>query len=256
MTSVIRGLTCRPTAINVGPSVTWGDIRWAGLLLRRRESGTVPQRVWDLPTRLFHWLVVVLVAACWTTQHFDWMTWHLRCGYAMFAALLFRLAWGVIGSDTARFGRFLKSPLVGLRHLRSLRYRGEDTEPGHNAAGGWMVLLLLALLCVQVGTGLCANDEISTQGPLADTVGSSASDWLSHVHAVNFNVIEAAICLHLLAIVVYRLRGRHLLWPMITGRKRLPASVPAPRMASLWVALPVLCAAIGVVVFVVSWFSD
>lgn len=223
----------------------------------RKVSGVyVPRRVWDLPIRLFHWLIVVLIAASWTSQYLDRMTWHLRFGYAMFAALLFRLAWGVIGSETARFSHFLKSPIAGLRHLRGLRHRGDDGDVGHNAAGGWMVLLLLGLLCVQVATGLCANDQISTQGPLADLVGSGASDWLSHVHAVNFRLIEAAIALHLLAILVYRLRGRRLVWPMISGKKPLPDSVPAPRMASLWLALPVLCAAIGVVVFVVLWFSN
>ena len=95
------------------------------------------------------------------------------------ALLLFRLAWGVVGSDTALFRRFLKSPLAAFRHLRHLRRRPADTEIGHNAAGGWMVLLMLLLLCVQVATGLCANDEISTQGPLADTVGPDGCCWFT-----------------------------------------------------------------------------
>jgi cytochrome b len=217
---------------------------------------SVPQRVWDLPTRLFHWLIVVLLAGSWITQRLDRMGWHLWCGYAVFAALLFRLAWGVIGSDTARFSQFLKSPIAGLRHLADLRRRGPGHDVGHNAAGGWMVLVLLVLLCVQVATGLCANDQISTQGPLADAVGSANSDWLSHVHAVNFRLIEAAVALHLLAILVYRLRGRSLVWPMITGTKRLPAATRPPRMASLWRALPVLGGAILVVLAVVWGFGD
>lgn len=217
---------------------------------------TVLRRVWDLPTRLFHWLVVVLVAASWVTQQFDWMNWHLLCGYAMFALLLFRLVWGFIGSDTARFAWFLKSPAAALRHLGRLRYRQGDTDVGHNDAGGWMVLLMLLLLCVQVGTGLCANDQVSVQGPLADAVGSANSDWLSHIHAVNFRLIEAAIALHLLAILVYRLRGHRLLRAMITGNKCLPDTAPVPRMASPLLALGVLSGAVAVVAFVVWWFGD
>ena len=216
----------------------------------------VLRKVWDLPTRLFHWAVVILVGALWLTQYEDWMPQHLLCGYAMMTLLLFRLAWGVVGSDTARFRRFLKSPAAAFRHLAHLRRRPPDTEVGHNAAGGWMVVLILLLLSVQVATGLCANDQISTQGPLADTVGPDASDWLSHVHAINFTLIEIAIGLHVLAILVYRLLGYRLVRPMITGRKPLPDTVPLPRMAHPVLALGLLCVAAAAVWFVVVHFSD
>lgn len=215
----------------------------------------VLRRVWDLPIRLFHWAIIILAAASWVTQQLDRMHWHVLCGYAMFALLLFRLVWGLIGSDTARFSRFVKGPGAVLRHLARLRDREADAEPGHNAAGGWMVVLLLGLLCVQVATGLCANDEISVEGPLAETVGSANSDWLSHVHAVNFRLIEAAIALHVLAILLYQLRGRRLLGAMITGNKCLPAATPPPRLASSWLALAIFCAAALAVVCVVWWFS-
>jgi cytochrome b len=136
-------------------------------------------------------------------------------------------------------------------------YRREpDHEIGHNAAGAWMVLAMLALLCVQVGTGLCANDQVSTEGPLAHVVGPDNSDWLSHIHAVNFRLIEAAIALHLLAILTYRvLRGHRLVGPMVTGNKRLPDTLPVPRMASPIKAIGALCAAAGLVAFVVFWFG-
>jgi cytochrome b len=201
-------------------------------------------------------MIVVLVAASWVTEHEDWMNWHLLCGYAMFAALLFRLAWGVIGSDTARFSRFVKTPLAGLRALGGLCRRADGIDVGHNAAGGWMVLVLLGLLGVQAGTGLCANDQVSVQGPLADAVGSAGSDWLSHIHAINFRLIEAAIAIHLLAILLYSLRGRRLVVPMITGDKLLPDTVAAPRMVSLWRAVAVLGVAVLIVAWVVWWFSD
>lgn len=216
----------------------------------------VPRRVWDAPTRLFHWAVVVLIGASWLTQHEGWMAQHLLCGYAMFTLLLFRLVWGFIGSDTARFARFLKGPIAAFRHLAGLRRREPDTEIGHNAAGGWMVLAMLGLLGVQVGTGLCANDEVSVEGPLAHVVGPEASDWLSHVHAVNFRLIEAAIALHLLAILSYRvLLGHRLVRPMITGTKPLPDTLPVPRMANPAKAFGALCAAAGLVAFVVLWFG-
>jgi len=216
----------------------------------------VVRRVWDAPTRLFHWAVVVLVGASWLTQHEGWMDQHVLCGYAMFTLLLFRLIWGIVGSDTARFGLFLSNPVAACRHLARLRRREPDTAIGHNAAGGWMVLAMLGLLGVQVGTGLCANDEVSVEGPLAHVVGSRNSDWLSHVHAVNFRLIEAAIALHLLAILAYRvLRGHRLVLPMVTGNKRLPDTLPAPRMASPAKAFAALCAAAGLVAFVVLWFG-
>jgi cytochrome b len=120
-----------------------------------------------------------------------------------------------------------------------------------------MVLAMLGLLGVQVGTGLCANDEVSIQGPLAELVGPSNSDWLSHIHAVNFRLIEAAIALHLLAILLYRvLRGHALVWVMVTGNKRLPATLPVPRMVSPVRALGALLVAAGLVAFVVFWFGS
>jgi cytochrome b len=208
-------------------------------------------RVWDVPIRLFHWGVVLLLATSWVTQHYNWMQLHFLSGYTMLTALLFRFVWGLIGSDTARFARFLRHPVAALRHLAALSRRHPDTEIGHNAAGGWMVLVMLLLLAVQVGTGLCANDQISTEGPLAHVVGDDRSDWLSHIHAVNFKLIEVAVALHLLAIVVYRLLGYDLIRPMITGRKRLPSALPAPRLASPRLALLVfLVAAAAVAVFV------
>jgi cytochrome b len=179
---------------------------------------------------------------------------HFLSGYAMLVALLFRLGWGFVGSDTARFARFLKSPWAALHHLSRLHRREPDTELGHNAAGGWMVLVMLALLAVQVGTGLCANDDVQRTGPLADYVGKAMSDWLSVVHGLNFTLIKSAVVLHLLAIVTYAVLKRHdLVRPMITGRKHLPASVTGPRIAHPVLALVVFAIAVGVVGVMVKW---
>lgn len=213
-------------------------------------------RVWDAPVRLFHWGVVALVFTSWLTQYEGWMRAHEIAGYTMFTALLFRLAWGVVGSDTARFRSFLASPMAAFAHLRHFARRKPDREIGHNAAGGWMVLVLLALLAVQVGTGLCANDQIETYGPLSERVGQDWSDWLSQVHAANFVAIEVAVLLHVAAVFAYMLlKGQNLIRPMVTGRKRLPADTRPPRMRGPLLALALLAVSGGIVAAVVLWGS-
>jgi cytochrome b len=97
-------------------------------------------KVWDLPVRLFHWAIVVLIFFAWGTQEWDHMEWHVWIGYTILTLLLFRIIWGLVGSDTARFARFLRSPIAALVHLRHITRREADREVGHNAAGGWMVL--------------------------------------------------------------------------------------------------------------------
>lgn len=212
----------------------------------------LPMRIWDLPTRLFHWALVVLIFTSWLSAWRDWMRLHVYCGLTILAMLLFRLIWGFVGSDTARFSRFLKSPLAAFQHLLHLHRREPDTEVGHNAAGGWMVLVMLGILFVQVGTGLCANDDVLTEGPLARIVGKERSDWLTHIHHLNFTLIEIVIALHILAIATYRvLKGHNLLMPMITGKKRLPGATRAPSMVHPIAALVIfLFSALVVVVFV------
>jgi cytochrome b len=196
---------------------------------------------------------VVLIAASWVTQELNKMDWHVWCGYAILTLLLFRLIWGFIGSDTARFTRFLKSPAAALRHLSHLRRREADREIGHNAAGGWMVLVMLALLGLQAGTGLFANDDGNTEGPLMHLVDKEQSNWLSKIHALNFNLILAVIVLHVLAVVAYAvLKRQDLVRPMVTGTKLMSGETAAPRLVNpLW-ALVTLALAVGVVAWVVG----
>jgi cytochrome b len=194
---------------------------------------TVPMRVWDAPTRLFHWAIVFLLGLSWLTESRGWMELHFLSGYSVIALLLFRVAWGFVGSETARFSQFVRSPVAALRHLAHLRRREPDTEIGHNAAGGWMVLMMLALLAVQAATGLCANDDGDTEGPLFAYVGKDWSDWLSHIHAVNFKLIKVAVVAHIAAILAYAVLKRHdLVRPMITGRKHLPDAMTPPALVS------------------------
>jgi cytochrome b len=192
---------------------------------------------------------VILIIVSYVTMELGWIHLHLLSGYTMLAALLFRFVWGFAGSDTARFSKFLRSPIAGLVHLSRMFRREEDTEIGHNAAGGWMVLLMLLLLAVQVGAGLCANtdDDYMVNGPLAKYVGKAWSDELSRVHAFNFYIILGVIVLHLLAITAYAVfKRQNLLRPMITGKKRLPGAMRAPRLASPLRAIVVFVVAAGI----------
>jgi cytochrome b len=213
----------------------------------------LPIQVWDAPTRLFHWAIVVLLCTSWLTQSRGWMELHFLSGYSIITLLLFRLAWGFVGSDTSRFSRFLKRPLAALRHLAHLHRREPDTEIGHNAAGGWMVLLMLVLLAVQAVTGLCANDDVATEGPLFRYVGKDRSDWLSHIHSVNFIIIQIAVTAHIAAIIIYAVVKRQdLVRPMITGRKQLPDAVRPPAIAHPARALVIIAIAAGAVGYLVN----
>lgn len=210
-------------------------------------------RIWDVPTRLFHWLLVLLIALSWVTQWRGWMQLHYLSGEAILALLLFRVAWGFVGSDTARFRFFLKSPVAALRHLMHLRRREPDIELGHNAAGGWMALGLLALLFAQAGTGLfSADDDALIEGPLRHLVSKDLSDRLTSLHQLVFDLIEVAIVLHILAIAVYLvLKGHNLARAMIYGDKDIPGAVVVPTIASSIKAIAIAVVAIAAVVILV-----
>jgi len=193
----------------------------------------LPMPIWDIPIRLFHWLLVLLIAFMWVSGKQGWLEYHMLSGYAILSLLIFRVVWGFVGSDTARFLFFLKSPIEAVRHLLHITKREPDTEIGHNAAGGWMVVGMLALLFAQVFTGMSANDDISVEGPLARLVGKDWSDWATSQHHFLFNIVQIVMALHILAIVAYAILKRHdLVRPMITGKKRMPGAMQAPRMMS------------------------
>lgn len=210
-------------------------------------------KVWDGWVRLVHWSIAILLVVSFATARLHWMDWHMRSGYAVLTLVLFRLLWGLVGSDTARFSRFLRSPVEAFRHLLHFPRREPDAEVGHNAAGGWMVLVLLGLLAIQAGTGLFTYDQIFTYGPLARQVSEEWRDRLSSIHIFNFSLILAAVALHILAVVAYRaVKGHRLVAAMVSGRKTLPAHVAPPRLGSPWLALPLLVASSALV----SWISS
>lgn len=214
---------------------------------RQTQAARRPVRVWDAPVRLFHWLVVVLVAAAYVTVELNWIDRHVRVGEALLALVIARLLWGCFGSETARFRSFVASPAAALRHLRRLFRREPDLQVGHNAAGGWMVLLLLALLLVETLSGLYVNNDIANEGPLSQQVPAWLANAISALHGLGWDLLLAAVALHVLAIALYAVaKGHDLLRPMLTGYKPLPSSIDAPRQAPVLRAL--LALGIGAVV--------
>jgi cytochrome b len=197
--------------------------------------GTAPRivLVWDIPIRVFHWLIVALVVAAYATWRLNWMVLHGWVGDAVLTLLLFRLIWGFLGGETARFSRFLTSPRIALEHLKHAFQREPDRQVGHNPAGGWMVLLLLALLLAETLTGLYVANDIADEGPLTELVAPWAANAIAASHAILWDALLAAIVLHVLAIAGFAaIKGQNLLRPMITGTKVLPASIAAPPAGS------------------------
>ena len=189
--------------------------------------------VWDIFIRVFHWLIVALVAAAYATWRLNWMVWHGWVGDAVLTLVLFRLSWGFFGSETARFSRFLTSPRIAVQHLKHTFRREPDRQVGHNPAGGWMVLLLLALLLLETLTGLYVANDMADEGPLTEMVPAWAANVIASSHAILWDALLAAIVLHVLAIAGFAaIKGQNLLRPMITGAKVLPASVAEPRVGS------------------------
>ena len=212
---------------------------------------TVPRllmRVWDAPTRLFHWGIVLLVAFSYACAELGWVRLHSLSGYTILALVLFRVAWGFVGSETSRFANFLRGPVEVSRHLAAFGRREPDTEIGHNAAGGWLVLAMIAALLFQAGTGLFSGAGGDGQGPLAKHVGEATGDWLTGWHHRGWWLLLALVGLHVLLVLAYAAVKRHdLVRPMVTGKKRLPANMRQPRFASPLLALAIVAVSAGLV---------
>ncbi|HUX26126.1 MAG TPA: cytochrome b/b6 domain-containing protein [Burkholderiales bacterium] len=178
--------------------------------------------VWDLPLRMFHWLLALLVAVSIVSAEIggNAMQIHLRSGYTILTLVLFRILWGFFGGTHARFASFVRGPARVIAYLKALRRPNAGHHLGHNPAGGWSVMAMLLVLLIQAGTGLFSNDDIATEGPLAKLVSKAWSDRITGIHEANVVVLYVLIGLHLAAIAFYFFRKRdNLLTPMITGLK-------------------------------------
>jgi cytochrome b len=213
-------------------------------------------RVWDLPTRLFHWALVVCIVGLAITgyQGGAAMDWHARIGYAVFALLLFRVVWGFLGGRWSRFASFIYSPQSVVNYLRGKAH--PDHLIGHNPLGAGSVFAMLALLLAQVATGLVGDDEISFTGPLNKFVDSAkglAATW--YHKRIGQWLILALIVLHIGAILYYLWKKNdNLIRPMVHGDKVVRTAVGPSRddLASRMVALGVLALCAGAVAWIVK----
>ena len=219
-------------------------------------------RIWDLPVRLFHWTLVVLMAVSYFSGQAggDWMKLHFWSGYAILTLLLFRIAWGFVGSTTARFTHFVRGPEAALEHLKELAGADRPRDVGHNPLGGAMVIALLAGLLLQVAAGMFAADtDMGTiSGPLANLVADKWVDAATVFHHTWVNVLLLLVAIHVLAALLYLVwKRQNLIGAMFTGRKRLDDVVapgqprPALSFGSGRLAVSLLVVAAAVVYFIV-----
>lgn len=206
------------------------------------SSAGIKVRVWDISTRLFHWLMFILLGGLWLTAEQGEMQWHQVLAYCLLILISFRLLWGFVGSDTAKFKAFVVPPSQALNYLTTTP---KPQSIGHNPLGGYMVLLMLAVLLTQLITGLFSTDEIFTEGPLFYLVDESVALGLTWLHKTNFNVLLGCVAVHILAVLFHWFKGENLIKPMFTGDKVLSvehAPVSTPKMKSGVIALMIVAA--------------
>lgn len=217
------------------------------------DTVLVPVRVWDLPTRIFHWALALAVAGSVVSAKIggNAMLWHFRLGYLVLTLLAFRILWGLVGGRWSRFASFVYAPATVLRYLRRRSAPQDRLDVGHSPAGALSVFALLGVLLAQLGTGLVADDEIANQGPLNRFVGSdtvlSATSW--HKGWGQWLVL-GLVTLHIAAVAFYLLKKNiNLVRPMLLGDKLLPPGTPPsadglPQRA-LALLLAALCAGLA-----------
>lgn len=219
-------------------------------------------RVWDLPVRLFHWTLVALMVVSYFTGRAggDWMKFHFWSGYSILTLILFRIAWGFVGSTTARFADFVKGPSAAIAHLRGVLGSDRPREAGHNPIGGAMVVALLLAVLLQVAAGFFSADTDMgmVNGPLALLVADKWVERATAFHKFWINVLLWMVALHVLAAIVYLVwKRQNLIGAMLTGRKPLDDVVPPGKPVPVLVfvsnrlAVSLLLAAAAIVYFIV-----
>lgn len=212
-------------------------------------------RVWDLPTRLFHWALVILIALAYVSKHWgdDGLVWHTWNGYAVLVLVVWRLLWGLVGTSTSRFSSFIYGPIVAMRYAIDFVLGRPRHFLGHNPLGGLFVFILLGLVGAMAALGLFAYDDHDgfVGGPLSGSVSDAAWAFATRWHIRLFDYLLYAIGLHVVANIIYLIWKReNLVQAMITGRK--PAKQyedqPVTQFASPWLAVGCLFLA-GAIVF-------
>ncbi len=215
------------------------------------DDRTCRIRVWDLPTRLFHWMLVLSVAVCLVTGNIGGtaLSLHVQSGLTVLGLLVFRLFWGFAGGRQARFSAFVRGPRTVLRYAREILQGAAPRHLGHNPLGGWSILAMLLALALQAGTGLFSSDDILTEGPLYHLVASTVAYQLTRIHRINQIVVVVLAAIHILAVLFYLWFKRdNLLKPMITGIKKWPCDADTSG-GNLWVAAALAALVAGGVYF-------
>ena len=210
--------------------------------------------VWDLPVRIFHWALVLLVISQVVTASIggNAMQFHAVGGYAILTLVVFRILWGFFGGTHARFRDFVRAPATVVRYAKSILGESHMAHRGHNPLGGWSVLAMLGSLLVQATTGLFANDDVMMEGPLAKHVSDRTSEIATAIHDVNAAVLLALIAIHIAAVLFYLLAKKdNLIAPMITGRKQFATTDEPARYGNPWLAALLFGCSAATVYFVV-----
>ena len=196
-----------------------------------RKPALVPVRVWDLPTRLFHWLLAAAAVGSVASAKIGGgaMVWHFRFGYLVLTLVCFRMLWGLMGGRWSRFASFIYAPATLWRYLRGSTEPGEHLDVGHSPTGAASVFALLGILAVQLATGLVADDEIANQGPLYRFVSGDTSLLATSWHKTWGQwLLLGLVGLHIAAILFYLLKKHtNLVAPMLHGDKLLASGTPA-----------------------------
>jgi cytochrome b len=203
-----------------------------------RDGATVRARLWDGPTRLVHWALVVVLGFSWWSAENDHLQWHRWSGYVVVGLVAFRLVWGFTGASSARFASFVRGPAATLRYLTTLPSRTHEVVPGHNPLGAWSVVAILLVLVAQTVTGLFAVDiDAFEAGPLSDRIDFDTGRLFAKWHHWSFTALQVLVVLHLVAVVFYLFYKRaNLIGPMITGYRRFKTD-PGLVFAPLWRAV-------------------
>lgn len=200
-----------------------------------------PYPVWDLPTRLFHWVLVANFLVSWLSFELGRMQVHLYSGYALLALVLFRITWGFAGSRHSRFSDFVRRPAAVMRYLRD----GINPTPGHNPLGGWSVLALLGLLLAQGISGLFNADTEGTRAPYHHLLSEQQANAVGLIHQLVFDALLVLVALHLLAVAFHiRFRNEPLLVAMIRGGADNKNGEAAPVSWGRALTVFILCAGV------------
>ena len=212
--------------------------------------------VWDAPIRLMHWSMVFLLGACWWTAENHELEWHKYSAYSMLFIVVLRLYWGFFGSANARFSQFVKSPVTALTYAKTLHKREVPVSIGHNPIGAYSVLLLLALLITQITTGLFSTDVDGFDGgPLADHLDYDLSRAFAEWHELLFNILLAAVLLHVIAIFYYLFwRKQNLIAAMLHGKNKALDEHPTQQYSLVYLLVGIILAAL-LLCSITVWFA-